>query len=272
MKRIITLIASAALLLAGADIARAYGISNHATVAYIAEQHMTPKALKNFHKAFDNHPLVEYASYPDFYRAIYTIDGKRIGHLVKLDENMYPVPQNGKGNKALNAYDGILRAIDQLKDYRNLDDSTKVTAMALLVHFMGDSHCPSHLSYADKRDKITNIYYKKYMYDKKEQPEKIGYHGFWDSWCSDMRYPVGYMERARYFDTITDKKEIKKIQEGTVEDWIHDSAVVCQNIYDVEEEQLVDRVYITRKAEVVAIQVRNAGYRLAAVMNELFSK
>lgn len=269
MKKIIFILASAALLVAGTSIAQAFTIENHATVAYIAEKHMTPAALNNFHKAFDNHPLVEFASYPDFFRAIYLVNDKKVGHSIELDENLYPVVR--PEGKSLKAYDGLLRAIDELKNYKNLDDSTKYAAMGLLVHFMGDSHCPSHLSFPDKRSKIKNIYFKMYYYDEKEKPKKINYHSFWDSWASDQRYPHGFVERAMMFDLCNDK-QIKKIQEGTLEDWIHASAVACQDTYDVENEQLVDRVYVIKKAELVATQIRDAGYRLAALMNQLFAK
>lgn len=270
MKNTIFILVFTALLLAGTGETKAFSTENHATVAYIAEQHMSKKALTHFKKAFGNHSLVEFASYPDFYRAIYIVDGHKISHSVELDENLYP--KAGPEDKGIGAYDGLIRSIDQLRDYMSLDDSTRYVAVGLLIHFLGDTHCPSHLKYADKRGKIKSIRYKMYLYKEKDKPRKVDYHGFWDSWASDLRYPHGFIERAMMFDTVADKREIGRIQEGSIEDWIHASAVACGNAYDVEEGQLVDRVYVIRKAGLVATQIRDAGYRLAAIMNELFAK
>lgn len=267
MKKTLSLIAALAFLVAGT--ADAFTVDNHATVAYIAQQHMSHRALKNFQKAFDNHPLVEFASYPDFFRAIYKINGYQIGHSVNLDENMYPIPMK-EGEKA-DAYNALVHAIEQLKDYRSLDDSTRYAAMGLLVHLMGDIHCPGHLKYADRRGDIKSICFKKYLNDDKEKPEVLRYHSFWDSWCTDMRYSHGFVERAMLFD-ISSKKQIREIQKGSLEDWTHASAVDCQNLFDVKEGQLVERVYVTRMAGEAARQVSKAGYRLAAIMNELFAR
>lgn len=264
----ITLV-SAALLMSGTVAANAFTIVNHATVAHIAQRHMTPKALANYNKAFDNHPLAEFASYPDFFRAIYLVDGRTITHSVHLDKDLNPLTTREDG--CLNAYGGMLRAIEQLEDYRHLDDSTKVTAIALLVHFMGDSHCPGHLVYPDGRQKIKHIYYRAYPKNSNVEPKEIGYHEFWDSWCTDRRYSQSFADRTILFDTCT-PEQIRKIQEGTPADWMHASAVACKDTYDVRDGQIVDRVYITRKADLAASQVRDAGYRLAAILNRIFGK
>ena len=266
MKHFHSIAAAFALLLCTGNV-NAFTVVNHATVAYIAQNHMTPKALRNYYKAFNNHTLMEFASYPDFYRAAYLVNGKTISHRVNFDDNLNPVlPKEGE---ALNAYGAILRAIEQLKDHRNLDDSTKYTALALLVHFMGDSHCPSHLRYADGRDRIETINYKIYRY--KTKAEKLPFHSFWDSICTDYTFSESYVDRALIFDTCT-PREIKEIQQGTLADWMHCSAVLCKDIFNLKEDQIVDRIYVTNMAGLAASQVRAAGYRLAALMNELFGK
>jgi len=245
--------------------ASAFTTKYHATIAYIAEQHMTPKARANFRKAFGNHPLAEFSSYPDFYRAIYRINGERLLHFVYLDENFYPVPSS---EDRYSSYDALLRAVDQLKDYKNLDDSVKTIALAMVAHFVGDVHCPSHKVYADGRSDINNIYYKPYFY-KSGDGKKVGYHAFWDSICMDERYDGGFMEVAYMLDTCSEE-EIREIQKGSIVDWIHSTALDCKDLYDVKEGDIVDRVYYTNKAGAAGIQVRNAGYRLAALMNRIF--
>ena len=38
------------------------------------------------------------------------------------------------------------RAIERLRDYRNLDDSTVVVNLRYVIHLVGDMHCPSHVN------------------------------------------------------------------------------------------------------------------------------
>lgn len=263
MKRII---AFTFFAMAFAAAASAFSTKYHATVAYIAEQHMTPRAKSNFHKAFGNRPLVYFASYPDFYRDIYNIDGIPNAHSIYLDEDFNPV---SKKDKSISAYDALLWAVEQLKNYKTMDDSLKVVALAMMTHFIGDSHCPSHKQYADKRStRIHNIYYTTSL-KKKGAEKKIKYHAFWDAYCMDQRYVGGFLEVAYMIDTCT-KEEIAGIQEGSIEDWMHATAVDCRDLYDIEDGATVDRIYVIDKAELAVRQVRNAGYRLAALMNRIF--
>ena len=263
MKRIITLTFFA---LAFATAASAFSTKYHATVAYIAEQHMTSRAKSNFRKAFGNRPLVYFASYPDFYRDIYAIDGKPTAHSIYLDKDFYPV---SKKDKSVSAYDAILWAVEQLNDYKTMDDSLKVVALAMMTHFVGDSHCPSHKHYADKKStRIHNVYYTQSL-KSKAKGKKVTYHAFWDAFCMDQRYVGGFLDVAYMIDTCT-KEEIAGIQQGSIEDWMHATAVDCRDLYDIEDGATVDRIYVIDKAELAVRQVRNAGYRLAALMNRIF--
>lgn len=262
MKRIITL---TFFVLAFTVAASAFSTKYHATVAYIAEQHMTPKAKSNFRKAFGNRPLVYFASYPDFYRDIYNINGTPITHSIYLDEDFNPV---SKRDEKISAYDALLWAVEQLKDYKAMDDSLRVVALAMVAHFAGDSHCPSHKNYADKRGRIRDIFCTKSLKNN-GKGQKVSYHAFWDAFCMDQRYVGGFMDVAYMIDTCT-KEEIAGIQQGSIEDWMHATAVDCKDLYDVGDGATVDRIYVTDKAELAVRQVRNAGYRLAALMNRIF--
>lgn len=263
------LILCAVCLVAATLSAKAFDKREHAAVAYIAEKHMTAKARNNFYKAFNNRHLVEFASDPDFYRAAQRYNGKAMGHRVDFDENLRPILRENP--ETLNAYDGLRMAIDQLKHYKDLDDSTRVSAAGMLIHYMGDSHCPSHVNYADGRQKIDYIIYQKYRSKTSNEGLKVSYHVFWDSWCGEKRYDGGYIELAYQLDIFT-PYQIKEVQKGSLEDWLQSSAEVCKDIFDVKNGDVVDRLYVIPKAGIVGIQIRNAGYRLAAIMNVLFAK
>lgn len=264
MKKIIITLAALALLCASAS---AFTTREHATVAYIAEQHLKPATKKKLAKILHNQHLTEFSSWPDFYRmAMKSPDGKQIGHMYKVDENFYPVDRDVHKS----AYNAVKEAAERLRHYKDYNDSTVLADMSVVVHLMGDLHCPSHITYADERHKkIKEINYVMYFGKKATKPRKIKYHAFWDSWCMDQRYSGGYMELADIFDIKT-AKEIKEIQKGTLEDWIHDSAETCKEIYDVEDKALVDRIYVIDKAAIARDQITKAGYRLAALLNDIF--
>lgn len=259
MKRI--LIATIAFVIALE--AGAFTTREHATIAYIAEQHLTPAAKAAVREIFHGDSMVDYASWPDLFRKVMLdSDGNQIPHMLRVDKDFYPATVEAHKS----AYFPILDAQKRLKNYKNMSDSARVADLSIIVHLLGDIHCPSHLQYADKRHH--NI---KYLYFKsgKFEPKKIQYHYFWDTWAADQILCGGFIDQAYLLDTYS-QEEIEKIQKGSLEDWIYDSANSCKDIYDVADESTIDKMYVVGKVALVKSQVRKAGYRLAKMLNTLF--
>ena len=59
------------------------------------------------------------------------------------------------------------------------------------------------------------------------------------------------------------KREIRKIVSGDVYDWVNDIAKMNVIIFDIEH---------TESHDLVNSQLRNAGYRLAYLLNQYFGK
>lgn len=257
-KFIITTFALALCLGAGAFTTR-----EHATVAYIAEQHLTPAAKAAVREIFHGDSMVDYASWPDLFRKVMLDEnGKEIPHMLRVDKDFYPAAVEADQS----AYFAIVDAQKRLKDYKHMPDSARVADLSIIVHLLGDIHCPSHLLYADKRHKkIKNLYFK----SGKNEPKKINYHYFWDAWAADQILCGGFIEQGYLLDTYSEK-EIAKIQKGSLEDWIYDSADSCKDIYDVENEAEINKMYVVGKVALVKSQVRKAGYRLAKMLNTMF--
>lgn len=254
------LVVATALLCASAF---AFGPREHAAIAIIAENHLTPKAKAQIMKITGGQHLVQYASFPDKFRPYYLHEGNRIPHTLHLDANFQPdtdVKTSVLGSVAL-AYDGLMR-----RNTTEHPDST-VTYLAYMVHFVGDMHCPSHQTF----DPATSIKAPKYYVI---DGEKINWHSAWDKGFSAFAFYGGPMDLAFLADVAT-PKQIKEYQKGSVMDWALENAKVVYNYTrDVEFGEdgtaIVTNMYSQQHAEYAKTQIMKAGYRLAAMLNKIF--
>lgn len=259
MKKLILLAASACICAA----AGAFTLREHATVAYIAEKHLTPEARAVIDEILQGEHLYEFSSYPDFFRTEWiNEEGKEIRHSYYVDMDMYPTWKGAGG--------ALRKAVAAMGSWRSLSQEERIKNMSIIIHLMGDVHCPSHVKYADGRDKMIKVLYYKSK-PKSDKSTKVSFHAFWDSWALSQRYCGGYVDMAQIIDTWPEEK-VARVQKGDLRDWIHDSAFCCKDIFDVADESEIDRPYVIRKGDVAKNQVRNAGYRLAALLNRLFGK
>ena len=247
-----------AVLLCWCGSAFAWGKSGHDAIAYIAERHLTPKAKKNIEKYLDGRSIVYYASWMDAYRhtPAYKITSGWHGDKVDADGKYVP---NAKGD----AVQCIEEAMAKLKDYRNQDDSTVLVSIKYLVHLVGDMHCPVHVKLP---------WYRNFKFDLNGRP--CEFHSFWDSGVLDLNHRWGYMEYCHQLDRRT-KKEIRQITAGTPRDWLGQSARDCRVIYEwIKPDQKFSkdeaRDLLNTVHPFAEEQILKAGYRLAAVLNELF--
>lgn len=242
----------------------------HSAIAYIAEQHLTPKAKKTVNEILDGKSMVYYGSWLDDYRKqmIYqytdeegNVNTSTIPHSFAIDQTNTPI------KREKSAIHVIYRSIDILKNYKNADDSTRLAAMQCLIHLVGDIHCPGHVKYpdldkqsADKRYDLTKVQYRK---------QTVKMHTLWDSIITNDTSAGGVNDLAYLADRAT-KAEIKEIQKGTPADWGKEVADRTQHVWTVREGDTLPFSYLLEHRELALDQVQRAGLRLAKVMNDLF--
>ena len=250
------------MLLCYCGTAFGWGKSGHDAIAYIAECNLTPKARKNIEKYLDGRSIVYYASWMDQVRHTPAYRHTNTWHTNKVDAGGNYVP-DPEGDAMTFLDDCIEEAIARLKDYRSLDDSTVLVSIKYLVHLVGDMHCPVHVKYP---------WYKNFKFDLNGRPSE--FHSFWDSGVLDLNHRWGYVEYRHQLDRLT-KKEIRAVTAGTPRDWLEESAPDCRVIYEwtkpgqkftkTEARDLLNTVHPFAEE-----QILKAGYRLAAVLNQLF--
>ena len=132
-------------LTAGVPKAWAWDSRGHSAIAYIAERHLTPSAKANIAKYIDNKSIVYYASWMDHNRACKGYEMTNDWHVdywtdkLRHDADGNPMPPVVTRE--------IKRIVEEMKDYKNLSDSTVNVNIKYLTHMVGDMHCPVHVDF-----------------------------------------------------------------------------------------------------------------------------
>ena len=290
MKRL--LLTLSVLVLAGAPLASGWSRLGHAVVAKVAEDHLSSKARKALAAYLGDETIVSISSDADLQRPFWTMDlgfiptnpeAARLSWLVpqgfdmNTPENISPISHsvtvdrnfnslrtdNQNGAYVNNAAYYIEQYARELKGgARTMDPELRKRKIALIVHLIGDFHCPMHIVYQGQ-DELKGGF--KVTIGKSQ----VRYHGWWDGGIFANLLPYSYSDVARIVDTKS-KKEIAQITKGDVYDWVHESAVDSWPAHRVKEGDVLDQAFPLEMRPILYNQLRNGGYRLAALLNDIF--
>ena len=266
------LIIACALLCCGT--AFGWGRKGHAKIARIAETHLTKTTQKKIAEIMHGESISGYASYADEQKSKLLVDygfdptdgTNRIGtlpHTFESDMNYEPFRGiNDNGRYVKNCIHYIEKYAGDLKDYKALDDSTDFTDLVLLVHFVGDMHCPEHIRY--NPEDMTIGYYKVNF-----RKEDIRYHTIWDDMIIDLKHPWSFGDLAHNFDSAS-PAEIEEVTAGGPYDWGRDVAKCCWPTHQIKPGAVLDLDWYWEQMPLMRSQIRKAGYRLAKELNMIF--
>jgi hypothetical protein len=303
MKRFIILLAIFLNLIIYVN-ANAFGRRNHATVAYIADQYLSPSARNAVQEIYNGESLVEYAVLADedrykilvelekdeyiivdgapvlkgpdgnafSYGAFYSTDDQ--GKVWSTIPHGWPADNDGK---YINVDKGeciwaIKKYADVLRHRENYSEQEVKLALHMVVHLVGDMHCPSHIHFTDGRDRNDLKY--NIIYNGKE----IRYHNIWDTNILVDRYIGGPVDFAYYCDPLINKslgrqealRRQKEIQQGSVEDWCLDVSSRLGPVFEPEPDSTITEEQLQVFGPLGREMILRAGYRLAAMLNEVF--
>ena len=269
MKRISLLILTLVLTLQSASM-YAWGPMGHDVVAAIAEQHLTKKAKKEIDKLLEGKSIIYYSSWMDsIQNSPYWKDGyhtTKTWHYANVDKGYtyQTMPKNQDGD--------VVTALGQLTDamtdhYAELTDSMKVDYLKMIVHLVGDLHCPMHAGrYSDRGGNQTKV---------KWFGKPTNLHSVWDSKLIESARKWNYLEWVDQLDR-TDKKFRKTVMCGNYEEWFDETVKNAASIYDYVEnlEQDMPNLsyqYVYDYSPLLEQQLLLGGYRLAYVLNNIFN-
>jgi hypothetical protein len=246
-----------------------WGPMGHDVVAAIAEQNLSKKAKKALDEILDGRSIVYYSSWMDNiqnspqWKGGY--DKTKTWHYANVDKGhtYETMPKNEKGD--------ILTALDMLtlemtENYDNLSDSLKADYVKMIVHLVGDMHCPMHAGRLS--DRGGNGMKVKWF------GQKTSLHSVWDSKIVESARRWSYQEWADQLDR-KDKKFKKAAVQGTYLEWFTETVNGAAELYDYVErigkdEPNLSYQYIYDFSPLLEDRLLIGGYRLAHVLNTIF--
>ena len=243
----------------------AWGGLGHRTVAEIAERNLTPKAKANIEKYTGGTPLASYSTWMDTLKDQPVFKNATRGwHASIVDANCKTSQElRDKHRQGRDAVTGLLELEQMLKNREKVSDSVVMFALKSMIHMVGDMHCPAHLRYTDNRNEGKYTVYRK--------NKKTTMHAVWDTRVlTHNHHKWSYQQYADKLDTYS-KKQIKRVTNGWVEDWLEDAGRDIRPSIDwvSKGDTLTDEFF--EKAQPLAhLEVQKAGYRLAKYLNTVF--
>lgn len=268
MKRFIFLIISTAMLLDGIS-AYGWGAKGHDVIAAIAEQNLTRRARKELDRLLGGRSIVYYSSWMDnIQNSPYWEDGynkTKTWHYANVDEGH--TYQTMKKNDNGDVVTGLVFLTEQLTDnYDNLTDSMKVDYVKMIVHMVGDMHCPMHAGrLSDLGGNRTKV---------KWFGSNTNLHSVWDSKIVESARKWSYTEWCDHLDR-TSRKFKKSVMRGTYEGWFMETVDGAASVYEYverlgKENPNLSYQFVYDFSPLLEDRLLVAGYRLAYVLNMIF--
>ena len=255
-KSIFTLIV---LLCAGVYNVAAWGKLGHEVIIEVAKRHITEQTKQNIAK-YISYDITKDAVYMDIHRNDKEIAYTTAWHVYNTDErreyDMNPRLEKGDAILAMKIVEHNLTKQEQLTD------SAVVMNIRCLLHFAGDMHCPTHSYVPGPR-----CHWPCELNGKKIK----SFHYAYDVMPVYLHPNKSCVEIAAEIDNAS-KGEIKRIQRGTLDEWVHDIAARNAVIYEWNPHNtpILNEKTVELSRDLVNLEMRNAGYRLALLLNRYF--
>ena len=248
----------------------AWGPKGHDIVAAIAEQNLTKKTKKALDKILDGKSIVYYSSWMDNIQNSPNwkngYDKTKTWHYANVDKGLtYETMEKNKKGDVLTGLEFLVNELTV--NFDNLSDSLKQDYVKMVVHMVGDMHCPMHAGRST--DRGGNGKKVKWF------GQTTNLHSVWDSKIIDSARKWSYTEWVNHLDR-KDKKYKKAIVQGTYQDWFAETVVRAEELYEYAERQ-GDEVpnfsyqYVYDFSPLLENRLQTGGYRLAHVLNTIFN-
>ncbi|QAU23665.1 S1/P1 Nuclease [Dyella sp. M7H15-1] len=264
MRSICRLAAALFTTLAIVPAAQAWGPLGHSVVAELAQRHLSPAAEAEVEhlRALDHtKSLADIASWADEIRN----DPKqqdlwnktRPLHFIdfRSGDCIYTPPRDCKDGQCV--VEAISHYIAILSD-RSQTDQARLQALKFVVHFIGDIHQPLHGGYKD--DLGGNKYQVQF------QGQGTNLHRVWDSGLLSTRQ-LGWKAYVNRLDAQGAMQLPPPMApyDNAAAQWAEESCRISHDIYP--SGHVIDQAYINAKLPVAEARLREAGRRLAEVLN-----
>lgn len=237
-----------------------WGQKGHDTVAFIAENHLTPATKCVIDSMLSGKSIVYWSNWLDNASNTEEYAYSKTWHYknVDADETYRSARKNPKGDvvEAINSQYLILS--DSIAD-----SDAEVLALKMLVHLVGDVHQPMHIGHAsDLGGNRHNVKYFK---------NNTNLHRLWDSQVLEGGHKWSYTEWQQQIDRATESEMNQILSVSNPEGWGNECYEVAKTIYEETPiDYNVSYDYIAKWTPVIEQQLLKGGLRLADMLNTLF--
>lgn len=236
-----------------------WGQKGHDVTAYIAECNLTPEAAQEIDRVLDGHSPVYYANWLDSASHTPEYAYTRTWHYANIDEGYtYDTMPKEPAGDVVTAVNDL---VAELKS-KELSAEKEAEALKMLVHLVGDMHCPMHSGHRSDRggNTIPVTFFGR--------PANL--HSIWDTSLPEAAHKWSYTEWQNQIDRLSDD-EATLIESGTPKEWFMETAELCKGIYEATPEGTnVSYDYIDRFTTLIEQQFVKGGHRLAKLLNEIY--
>ncbi len=263
----------------------------HATIAQIAENHLKPKTLRKVEEYLLGESMAAVAtdadtrrgewamdvgfvaSNADYYRYSFMTDFDfnspknilPVSHAITIKEDGTPWQTDRDGDRYIECCPlYILRWAKELRENGDrMDPQERFRKLALIIHLIGDMHCPGHVFFDGRNDSAGR-------FEVEFRDKTLRYHYFWDYTVFEKNSIFSVSDGVLLADRAS-ARERKEIVRGTIWDWAKDCGEKCLPVYQmVPENRVLPYSFAADVRHVFYSQLRNAGYRLAAFLEGIF--
>lgn len=237
-----------------------WGEKGHNAIAHIAQKHLTPRAEREVTRLLDGHNMAYWSAWADGLRDDDRYDVFSTWHYANADPEYTYVtaPKHPDGD----VYTAVETCIEQL-EAKGTSDSLKSMYLKLLIHFVGDMHCPMHAGRVGDRggnDFIVNF-----------RGEESNLHRLWDSQIVNAANTWSAYEWALNVDPEMSRRERRVFADGVPLEWMEETVTLAHMLYaDTPQDKPISWGYIDEYSPLVEQRFLKAGHRLARLLNEIF--
>ncbi len=278
-----TAIAIATLTAVSTAPARAWNATGHMTIGAIAETRLSPAAKAEIAKLL---PLVAHDGTPDFMTAGVWMDEIRADGVRAYDRwhyhNLAHSP-DGTPVPAAAHEDNVSWAIEQnlavLKSEK-ASDPEKARALRFLIHTVQDVHNPLHCGSRYTKDNTDgDAGGNEFRFEAEAENGPRNLHALWDGALGTFARGQGPLtEQAKPLRTLAEQLTAKYPESSLPQSktldpnaWAQEGAEMLKGTVYPEKAGRPDAAYIEKHRPVAERQATLAGYRLANLLNSIWS-
>ena len=181
-------------------------------------------------------------------------------HYVNVDPLEVDYASSAKEAKG-DVVSAVNTIVERLKS-GELSEVGERAELMMLIHLIGDMHCPMHAGY--KSDRGGNGTQVKYFGKSKNL------HSVWDSEIVESAHRWSYSEWQDNIDRAN-RKEQKRLSQGTPNEWIEETVVLARDVYEYSTTgENLSYDYVAHYAPVIEQQLLKGGLRLAKILDEIY--